>query len=44
MQAGRRLVEGLFPCEVPARWARSLSDATHRAYGTCAGAQYGLLA
>ncbi|MFH9655399.1 PP2C family protein-serine/threonine phosphatase [Streptomyces anulatus] len=43
-QVGPRLVEGLLPGEVPARWARSLSNAIPWAYGVCAGAQYGLLA
>ncbi|MGW5931596.1 PP2C family protein-serine/threonine phosphatase [Streptomyces anulatus] len=43
-QVGPRLVEGLLPGEVPARWARSLSNALPWAYGACTGAQYGLLA
>ncbi|MFJ1758156.1 hypothetical protein [Kitasatospora sp. NPDC088134] len=43
-QVGRRLVEGLFQRKLPNRWARTANNATHWAYGSLGGVQYGLLA
>ncbi|MEU9463814.1 hypothetical protein [Streptomyces sp. NPDC048312] len=43
-QVGRRLVEGLFQRELPARRARLTNNITHWAYGVLAAVPYGLLA
>jgi hypothetical protein len=40
---GRRLVEGLFDIELPARRAALVNNVTHWVYGTLGGAQYGLV-
>ncbi len=41
---GKRLIEGLFATELPARRAKLVNNVTHWATGILAGAQYGLLA
>ncbi len=42
-QVGRRLVEGLFERQIPARRAALVSNITHWAYGMLGGAQYGIV-
>ena len=43
-QVGRRLVEGLFKIELPAKRAAVVNNVTHWAYGILGGAQYGIVA
>ncbi len=43
-QVGKRLVEGLFGRPVPSTRAALFNNVTHWAYGTAAGAQYGIAA
>jgi hypothetical protein len=43
-QVGRRLVDGLFQTQLPARRARLVNNVTHWAYGILGGAQYGVVA
>jgi hypothetical protein len=43
-QVGRRLVEGLFACELPPTRAALVNNVTHWAYGILGGAQYGIVA
>jgi len=41
---GKRLVEGLFNIELPAKRVPLVNNVTHWAYGTLAGAQFGIVA
>ena len=43
-QVGRRLVEGFTQKELSERWARSMTNVVHWAYGTLWGVQYGIVA
>lgn len=43
-QVGKRLVEGLFERQLPARRAALVSNITHWAYGILGGVQYGVVA
>jgi hypothetical protein len=43
-QVGKRLVEGLFQIELPARRAPLVNNATHWGFGIASGALYGLVA
>lgn len=43
-QIGKRLIEGFTQREIPDRWAWLTSTLTHWAYGSAAGALYGVLA
>jgi hypothetical protein len=43
-QVGKRLVEGLFQVQLPARRAGLMNNGTHWGYGMLAGLQYGVVA
>jgi hypothetical protein len=43
-QVGRRLVEGLFNIELPAKSVPVVNNVTHWAFGVANGAQYGIVA
>jgi hypothetical protein len=43
-QVGKRLVEGLFQVQLPARRAGLMNNVTHWGYGMLAGLQYGVVA
>ena len=43
-QVARRVIEGFTQRKLPDRWAWPISTAAHWAYGSCAGALYGIVA